>query len=129
MSIEIKIQATDLKGFSPPAREQLQAAIQQYATDIIDEANRVESGRGSAPGVPEVTRGMVDDAVLLFRRGLGVPKRSLWTKFVRVVAAVLTLLVGFLYDPQKLQKPEYMAFFVVVVAIAIIAVTVSTLKE
>ncbi|MGJ8698242.1 MAG: hypothetical protein ACSHYF_18115 [Verrucomicrobiaceae bacterium] len=107
----------------------LKGATAEYATDLIEEANRIETGRNSAGGTPEVTRGMVNDAKVLLRRGLGVPKKSMGVKILRVIAAVLSLAVGIMYDETKLQSGGYMALFVLVVAAAILTVTISTIKE
>ena len=127
MPVDLKISEADLKGFSQPARDALKKAVAAYATDLIEEANRIEAGRGSPE--PEVTRAMVDDAAFALRRGLGTPPRNLVLKILRIGAAVLSLLVGILFDPAKLQNGGYMTFFIVVVAGAILAVTLSILRE
>jgi hypothetical protein len=44
--------------------------VQEYASALIDEANRIEAGRNSTEGNPEVTRAMVNDAADLMRRDL-----------------------------------------------------------
>lgn len=129
MPVDIQIPDDDLKGFSAEAQEYLKGATAEYATDLIEEANRIEIGRNSAGGTPEVTRGMVHDAKVLLRRGLGVPKKSMGVKIIRVIAAVLSLAVGILYDETNLQSGGYMALFVIVVAAAILTVTISTIKE
>jgi hypothetical protein len=130
MPIEIKIPEADLKGLSKPARGSLKKAVSTYASDVIEEANRIEAGRGSLGAAPEVTRGMIDDAVLVYRRGLGAPRRSKAWKAFRVAAAILSLLVGVLWNTAKLQSDGiYLIIFVIVLAGAILAVTVSTLKE
>lgn len=129
MSIKIEIDDDELKGFSDAAKDSLRNAVSTYASDIIEESNRIEVGRGSVQGDPEVTRGMVDDAVLLFRRGLGTPKKSAQILLIRIAAALLPLFVGLLYDPAALQDSGYMLLFVLVVAGAILTVTISVLKE
>jgi hypothetical protein len=129
MPITIRIPDGDLRGFSGAARQSLQRAVTSYSGEVIEEANRIEAGRGSAGAAPEVTRGMVDDAVVVYRRGLGVPKRSIGVKFLRVAAPILSLFVGILWDTAKLQTGNYIFLFVIVLAAAIIAVTLSALKE
>lgn len=129
MSLDIQIPDDDLKGFSGEARDHLKKATGEYATDLIEEANRIEAGRNSTGGPPEVTRGMVNDAKVLLRRGLGVPKKSWGMRILRVVAAVLSLCVGIMYDETKLQSGGYMLLFILAVTVAILSVTISTLKE
>lgn len=129
MSVEIQIPEDGLTGFSQQARERLKEATAEYATDLIEEANRIEAGRNSTSGPPEVTRGMVDDARVLLRRGLNVARKDWGSKTLRVVAAVLSLCVGVMYDKDALQDSGYLLLFILLVAAAILAVTISTLRE
>lgn len=129
MPLDIQIPDDDLKGFTHEAQDHLKRATGEYATDLIEEANRIEAGRNSTGGPPEVTRGMVNDAKVLLRRGLGAPKKSWGLRMSRVVAAVLSLCAGIMYDVTKLQNGWYMTFFILVVTGAILMVTISTLKE
>ena len=129
MSLDIQIPENDLAGFSEQAQGRLKEATTKYATDLIEEANRIETGRNSTSGPPEVTRGMVNDAEVLLRRGLSAPKKSWFTRILRVIAAVLSLGVGIMYDGNALQDSGYLLLFIVLVAAAIFAVTMSTLRE
>ena len=61
MPLEIQIPDDDLKGFSGEARDHLREATLEYTTDLIEESNRIEAGRNSSGGTPEVTRGMVQN--------------------------------------------------------------------
>jgi hypothetical protein len=129
MAINIQIPDSDLVGFSDQAKERLKEAMLDYTSNLIEEANRIEAGRNSAKGTPEITRGMVNDANDLLRRGLGMPRKSWGLRILRVLAAVLSLIVGIMYDELKLQNSAYMLHFILVVAGTILAVTISTLKE
>ena len=129
MPEQIEIADDKLAGFSAQARTRLKDAVAEYATDLIEEANRIEAGRNSTTGPPEVTRGMVIDAKDLLRRGLGVPKKRWGFKILRVVAVILSLVVGIMYNETALQDSGYLLLFILVVAAAILAVTLSTLRE
>ena len=129
MSVEIDISEDSLDGFSAQARMRLKEVTVEYANELIEEANRIEAGRNSTSGPPEVTRGMVDDAKILLRRALGAPRRRWGFKTLRIAAAVLSLCVGVFYDKESLQSGSYLLFFVFLVAVAILAVTLSTLRE
>jgi hypothetical protein len=72
---------------------------------------------------------MVNDAKVLIRRGLGCPKKSWGLRILRIAAAILSLAVGIMYNDAKLQSGGYMFIFIVVVTGAILAVTISTLRE
>lgn len=129
MPIEIEINEDDLSGFSEPARERLKQAAEDYVSTLISESNRIEAGRNSNNGPAEITQAMVNDAVVVQRQGLSTAPTRVASKVLRVVAAVLSLIVGFMYDPVALQSQAYMATFVVLTAAAIIAMTISILKE
>lgn len=130
MPLDIQIADDDLKGFSAQARDRLKGAMTEFATDLIEEANRIEAGRNATSGTPEVTRGMVNDAKVSLRRGLGTPRKNWGLRILRVVAAVLSLCVGFMYDQTNLQQSGgYMLLFILAVSAAILTVTITTLKE
>lgn len=129
MSLKIDIPEDNLTGFSQQARLRLKEATAEYATELIEEANRIEAGRNSTRGPPEVTRGMVDDAGLLLRRGLSAQRKGWKSKITRIVAVVLSLCVGILYNDAALQNSAYLLIFVLLVAAAILAATISTLIE
>lgn len=129
MPLQIDLPDDSLAGFSQPARDRLVAAALSFAGDLVDEANRLEAGRNSG-AAPEVTAVMVTDANDLLRRGLHSPrKNSYQLKILRVASAVLPLLVGIMYDATNLQNGIYMLSFVTLVAVTILAVTLSVLKE
>ena len=125
----VEIPDDDLAGFSAQAKKHLQDALRAYGSDLIDEANRVEAGHRPAKGDPEVTGAMVDNAKVVVLGGLRSPKQSVWLRILRVLAAVLSLVVGIMYDPAKLQDGGYMLLFVVAIAVTILLVTLSAIKE
>ena len=129
MAINIQIPKDRLTGFSGHARKHLEAAVNRYATDLIDEANRIEAGRNLTSSPPEVVRRMVEDAEELLRRGLGTPKSNWKSKVLRIVASALLLLVGIMYDADTLQDEGDLQVFVFVVAFTIIVATISIIKE
>lgn len=127
--MQIAVDDKALTGFNDPARAELTKAAKDFIEDLVKESNRIEATRNPASGNPQVTSSMVTDAAVLVRRGLAQPKKKLGGKIARILAAVLSLAVGFTYDAAKLQDKTYMLFFVVVVAVAIIATTISTIME
>jgi hypothetical protein len=127
--MQINVDDKALAGFNEPARTALTKASVEFIEDLVKEANRIEATHNPSSGNPQVTSAMVVDASVLIRRGLARPKRKIGVKLLRIVAAVLSMAVGFTYDATKLQDKTYMLVFVVVVAFAIIAVTISTILE
>ena len=127
--MDIEILDENLKGFNSQAKIKLSEATTEFAGDLIEESNRLESSRNTTGNEPEITSSMVNDAQVLIRRGLTQPKKGIGLKILRVVAAVLSLLVGVLYDSTKLQNGGYMLLFIGVITAAILTVTISTFKE
>ena len=127
--MDLEIKEEHLEGFNSQAREKVSEATNLFVADLIEESNRIESGRNTTSGPPEITSSMVNDAWVLIRRGLFTPKRSLMIKILRVVSAILALIVGFMYDPINLQDNDYMFLFILVISATIISVTISTMKE
>lgn len=129
MPIAIHIQDQDVSGFNTQAKIKLEESVNEFVSDLIEEANRIESGRNSTSGDPEITSSMVNDARVLIRRGLAQPKKGMGIKILRISSAVLSLAVGMMYDSTKLQDSGYMLLFILVIAAAILSVTVATIKE
>ena len=127
--MQITIDDKVVAGFNDPAKVELTNAANDFIEDLIKESNRIEATRNPSIGNPQVTSGMVIDAAVLVRRGLGQPKKKIGAKLLRVIAAVFSLVVGFTYDAAKLQDKTYMLIFIVTVAAAIIAVTIPTIME
>lgn len=127
--MQISVDDKALTGFNDPAKAELTKAANDFIEDLVKESNRIEATRNPAPGNPQVTSSMVTDAAVLVRRGLAQPKKKLSGKIVRILAAVLSLAVGFSYDAAKLQDKTYMLVFVVIVALAILAATISIIME
>lgn len=129
MSLNIEISDSDLSGFNSASKDQLEKATIEFISNLVDEANRIESGRNTTSGPPEITSSMVNDAKVLLQRGLAIPKRKLGIRILRVFSAILSLVVGAMYDETKLQNEGYMLLFVFLIAITILSVTISTIKE
>lgn len=129
MPIDIRVEDADLAGFSDPAKEGVKQAGEQFIKHVINEANRLESGQNSGGGPVEITKAMVDNAALIQRHAIGGKNAPLQVKLLRIAAAVISLVVGFMYDEAKLQNTAYMAVFVLFIAGAILTTTLSTLKE
>lgn len=129
MPIEISIPDKDIVGFNGYAKTKMEESVSEYATALIEESNRIESGRSNTGNAPEITSSMVNDAKILLGRGLIQPKQKWGIKILRVIASILSLTVGIMYDTAELQDSTYMFLFIAVITAAIFSVTVVTIKE
>jgi hypothetical protein len=129
MPVTIEIDENDLTGFTEPARQRLHQAAVDYVSDLIEEANRIEAGHNRARSHPEVTHGMVHEASILLGRSIRKANTTWGTKIIRIAAGTLPLIVGIMYNPNSLQDKIYMMAFILLIAAAILAVTLSVLRE
>ena len=127
--MQVDVDEKALKGFNEQARKELKKATEVFVEDVIKESNRIESASNPDGDDPQITSAMVKDAVVYTRKGLIQPKKGAITKALRVGAAVLSLIAGIMYDANNLQDQWYMLGFIVVVALAILAVTLSIIRE
>ena len=129
MPIDIKIDESELAGFSIPAKDQLWDAVTEYSLSLIREANRIESSRNAGHGISEITSAMVNDAAVVQRQGLGPPRQSIFLKCVKIVAALSCAFSGYMFDPKALQERLYLVVFIGMFSCAIVTVTISIMKE
>jgi hypothetical protein len=127
--MEIEIDESDLVGFNTQAKAKLKESTKDFISDLIEESHRLESKSNTSGGAPEVTSSNVSDANILVTKGLSHTKKGLGSRVIRIIAALLPLIVGAMYNPTNLQNSAYMLTFVVVVTLAIIMVTISTMME
>ncbi|GLK67040.1 hypothetical protein GCM10008179_06780 [Hansschlegelia plantiphila] len=128
MPLDFQIAEDDLGGFTAPAREHLKKAVEQYAVDLIKEANRIEATRNSTDGTTEITQGMVNDAVSSQKQTFGSPKITIWPKILNAVSSALSFIVGMLYDPSSLTNQVNMLIFLGLAALTIIVTTISIMR-
>jgi VIT1/CCC1 family predicted Fe2+/Mn2+ transporter len=129
MPIEIQIEDADLEGLSDPAKDSLKSEGEQYIKKVIQEANRLESSQKSGSGPVEITKAMIDKAAFIQKHAIGNSRTPILIKLLRVASAVLSLIVGILYDATKLQNETYVAVLVTIIALAILTTTLATLKD
>lgn len=130
MPIDIKIEDNDLVGFNQQAKDELVNSITEFSDDLITEANRIESQTNSTSQGPEVTSSMVRDAKVLLRHKLGKPQTSTGSIILKILATLFVLLSGIMYQPDKLKAvDEYMVFYIIVIALAILFTTLTFIKE
>ncbi len=127
--MDINVKDEDLEGFNAQAKAKLQESILSFVSDLIEESNRLESKNNTSGSGPEITSSNVNDAAILVRKGLSAQKKGWKNKIVRIIAALLPLVVGAMYNSTKLQDGVYMFSFVIVVAAAILMVTIATIME
>ena len=127
--MDFSIDDSNLKGFNPAAKDTLKETCHKYTSDVIEEANRIESTRRSAKGAPEITSIMVTDAEVLIRRGLVKPKIKIWQKIIKILSVILAAITAKMYDTAKLTDGTYMLIFVAMLIVTIFIITLNVILE
>jgi len=127
--MNIEFPENELNGFNDQSKTKLAEYIKEFGSDLITEANRLESDRNNSSQIPEITSSMVNDANTLIRRGLLKPKKEMLHYFLRIGSPILSMATSMMYDPNKLVDKTYMFFFIIALTATILTVTFSTIKD
>jgi len=126
--ISVTEQAVD--GFNYEARNQLKRDTDKFVTDLIKEAHRLEENIHTTEKKPEITSSIISNANFWLRNNLSKPKPRPSYRILKVISNILWLIVGILFQTEKLQKEtNFFIFFIFLLAFAIILSTISVLNE
>jgi hypothetical protein len=129
MPININIEDTDVDGFNEQAKTEFKDSVLEFSNDLIAESNRLESSINTSTNGPEITSSIVRDAKVLLRHKISKPKRSNKTIALKICSSLSSLIVGIMYDKEKLQNGVYLIFYIIVIALAITLTTITIFKE
>ncbi|WP_338359890.1 hypothetical protein [Yeosuana marina] len=129
MPININIRDEDVEGFNDQAKFELTNSVTDFSNDLIAESNRIESSLNTSNTGPEITSSIVRDAKVLLRHKISKPKKSFGLLALKIGASISSLLVGILYDKDKLQEGWYLIIYIIAIALAILLTTLTIFKE
>lgn len=129
MPIDINISDNDVDGFNEQAKTEFKDSILDFSNDLIAESNRLESSINTSSTGPEITSSIVRDAKVLLRHKISKPKRSYRIIALKICASISSLIVGIMYDKEKLQDGVYLIIYIIVIALAILLTTLIIFKE
>jgi hypothetical protein len=129
MPININIADNDVDGFNNQAKIELKDSVVDFSNDLIAESNRIESSINTSTTGPEITSSIVRDAKVLLRHKISKPKKSYGSIALKIGASISSLIVGIMYDKDKLQNGVYLIGYIIVIALAILLTTVTIFKE
>lgn len=129
MPIDIRVEDTELLGFSDPTKEGVKKAGEDFIRHVIEESNRLESAHNAGGGPVEITKGMVANAALIQRHAIGGKKAPIGFKVLRIISTASALVVGIMVDKGRMQDTLYLVAFVIVIAVSLITTTISIMKE
>ena len=123
--MEINIPEDKVSYLSKQAQVEFSDSLKSYASDLIDEASRLETASRVSGGDPEITRTMIKDATLYLKKYTHNNKsQSWWFTFLQVVSAISTLFTGGLFNIDKFKSDSInLLIFLSVLAITIVSNT------
>ncbi len=118
MKIEFDISDDKIVNFSLGAKNELVHQSQRIASDIVDEASRIEASRRIYDTNSEVTQSNVIEAANQPRM-MVVKKKTWWTKVVQIASFISSLIMGSLLDTDKFKDVSHVIWFIIMTFIAI----------
>jgi len=123
--MEINIPEDKESYLSEQAKEEFSGSLQSYATDLFDEASRLETASRVSEGEPEITRTMIKDAALYLKKYTHNSKpKSWWFTLLQLVSTLSTLFTGGLFNIDKFKNDStYLIIFLLVLTVTIVSNT------
>ena len=124
-SMEIDVSSKTFERITDRARKRLKELTEEFAKRVVEEANRVESGRSLAKGPePEITETSIDQAYNVLR----IPRRRrrLSSKIANVLNPLLAaVIVGWFFaagDRSTLEQSTLVVLLIALVASIVVVV-------
>lgn len=131
MEVKFEIPEDKVKNFSGNAKNKISEYAQNYALDIISEAERIELSTHIGDSPSEVTSSHVGHAANKFRSISSVKKKKIGNTIFKIVSEILILIAGIMFLPDKFVTENktfniiYFIIFLVVLSSAIITTIIS----
>lgn len=132
MPISLKVEDSNLNGFTKPAIDQAQVALDEYVKALMCEIDHLGQIRGHLVSgkTPEITATIVTDAKQILKRGSGTKPKGQSAKIIRIFEALFGVLVGIMYDKDQIQHNQnYLLVFILVVILMTVFICISVIKE
>lgn len=123
MRVTFEINDSKMDGFSFEAKNSLKKACKEYAAGIIDEARKIEQIDRMGSSQVEVIASHIDEARKIYRRA---PSRSKAYIVIDVLVEVLLLIIGIMFDKEKLWNSDW--YLIVFIGLIIILVVLLIMK-
>lgn len=123
--MEIRISEDKVGYLSPQAKDEFIDSLKAYASDLIDEANRLEAATSTSKDQPEITRTIIKDATLYLKKYTPKNKPQSWGfTILQILSALFTLFTGGLFEVEKFKTDTtHLTFFLIVLTITIVSNT------
>lgn len=129
MNKTIEIPDVGERGFHVEALKDYENAVQEFATDLLNEIERIEAGQNGIGKAPQITSQMVADGQIIFRRGPIFKKKRFWKGFLQLVLAIALVVFGVLLDANILTSYFQMVAAGLVFVIIVVSGTALYFKD
>lgn len=128
MEVLIAIDDVRLEHYSPGAKHELKKQLTEIASNLAEEANRIEMGRRLPTSNAEVTQFDVVSASVLSRihhRN----KKNKWQILCQLIASLSGVIVGWIFDEDKFKTESWRLYVFMFFLIILVVFTVLTLNQ
>lgn len=128
MEVLIAIDDVRLEHYSPGAKHELKKQLTEIASNLAEEANRIEMGRRLPTSNAEVTQSDVVSASVLSRihhRN----KKNKWQSLCQLIASLSGVIVGWIFDEDKFKTESWRLYVFMFFLIVLVVFTVLTLNQ
>lgn len=128
MEVLIAIDDVRLEHYSPGAKHELKKQLTDIASNLAEEANRIEMGRRLPTSNAEVTQSDVVSASVLSRihhRN----KKNKWQILCQLIASLSGVIVGWIFDEDKFKTESWRLNVFMFFLIVLVVFTVLTLNQ
>ena len=128
MQITIDIPDDKVSGYTDNAKDRLKKLTEEYVSDIISEAEKVEKMFHEKGASADITDNIIFQAS---RRNKTEKKKDIKLILFRIVAEILLFVAGCMFIPERFINSNqsldivYFSFFLIVVTITLICVITS----
>ena len=116
------------QGICPGAKHELKKQLTEIASNLAEEANRIEMGRRLPTSNAEVTQSDVVSASVLSRihhRN----KKNKWQILCQLIASLSGVIVGWIFDEDKFKTESWRLYVFMFFLIVLVVFTVLTLNQ
>lgn len=128
MEVLITIDDVRLEHYSPGAKNELKKQLTDIASNLAEEANRIEMGRRLPTSNAEVTQSDVVSASILSRIHHR-HKKNKWQILCQLIASLSGVIVGWIFDEDKFKTESWRLYVFMFFLIVLVVSTVLTLNQ
>jgi hypothetical protein len=131
MPIDYEIPDAELQGFSQEAKDVIQKEMERYGKSVIKQSKQIDERHRDmyrVEGKPDITLTIATQAVVELRPRFVTTSRAS-ANAIRISAAVFSLIVGVTHEPATNQGGAFMLLYVVTIALALLFIILSVMRE